>query len=118
MKLKELLLKHMVKHLLTICKHELELESLPKIRLLDYSLGSSSFGEFDGEIKVVTKDRHPIDIMRTLAHELVHFKQLKDNIELDGNDGSDTENAANALAGTIMRKFAHQYPDYFLDNIP
>ena len=118
MKLKEVLLQHMVTHLLELCKSELELDSLPEIRILHEPLENSSFGEFDGGIKVVAKDRHPLDVMRTLAHELVHYKQLNSGMELDGNDGSDTENGANAIAGIIMRRFAHKYPNYFLDSMP
>jgi Zn-dependent peptidase ImmA (M78 family) len=59
-----------------------------------------------------------MDVMRTLAHELVHWKQMMDGDELDGSDGSSTENEANAIAGLIMRKFAKMYPDYFMDSMP
>jgi len=114
MKLNEVQLQGMVRHLLKICKTELGLTEVPEIQLLNKPLESESFGEFDGEsIRVVAKDRHPIDVMRTLAHELVHHRQAMDGVELDGSDGSEDENEANAVAGTIMRKFAHQHPEYF-----
>ena len=118
MKLKEVLLQSMATHLLALCKAELDLTDLPEIYLLDKPLESNSFGEFDGRIRVVAKGRHPIDVMRTLAHELTHYKQMKSGIELDGSDGSNTENEANAMAGIILRKFAKQYPDYFLNTLP
>jgi len=108
----------MVTHLLDLCKTELELDNLPEIHILNEPLDSTSFGEFDGRIRVVAKDRHPIDVMRTLAHELTHYKQMSSGMELDGNDGSETENGANAIAGIIMRKFAHKYPDYFFNTLP
>lgn len=120
MKLREVLLEHMVTHLLELCKRELNLNQFPKIIFVDAPTtgGGSSFGEFDGDIKVVTRGRHPMDVMRTLAHELVHWKQRVANQELDGSDGSETENQANAVAGVIMRKFGKMYPEYFLQTLP
>lgn len=121
MKLKEFLLQSMITHLLHLCKRELELEYLPKIELIDDQFtvgGGTSFGEFNNHIKVVTTGRHPMDIMRTLTHELVHWKQKLEGMSLDGSDGSETENQANSLAGIIMRKFGQMYPHYFMDTLP
>lgn len=121
MKIREAVVEPMITHLLQLCKHELEIDELPPIEMVndDAVGGGTSFGEFDGEsIRVVTKGRHIIDIARTLAHELVHWKQMMDGDELDGSDGSSTENEANAIAGLIMRKFAKMYPDYFMDSMP
>jgi hypothetical protein len=56
--------------------------------------------------------------MRTLAHELVHWKQRESGLELDGSDGSETEDQANAVAGVIMRKFGKMYPEYFVNSLP
>jgi Zn-dependent peptidase ImmA (M78 family) len=47
------------------------------------------------------------DILRTLAHELVHRKQHEDgriNYE-SGETGSEIENEANAQAGILLRNF-------------
>jgi hypothetical protein len=122
MKLREFVQEHMITHLLQLCKNELEISDLPPIALVNDEAtvgGGTSFGEFDGDgIRVVTLNRHPMDVMRTLAHELVHWKQMNDGDELDGSDGSSIENEANATAGVIMRKFAKMYPDYFLDSMP
>jgi hypothetical protein len=122
MKIKEFVQEHMITHLLELCKQDLQIDELPPIVLVDDEPtvgGGTSFGEFDGEsVRVVYRGRHPMDVMRTLAHELVHWKQMIEGEELDGSDGSDTENDANAVAGIIMRKFAKMYPQYFLDTIP
>lgn len=122
MKLREVLQEHMITHLLQLCKRELELEDLPEIFLLDTepTTGSgTSFGQFtDDGIEVVTMGRHPMDVMRTLAHELVHWKQRVENMPMDGSDGSDTENQANAVAGVILRRFGKQYPEYFINSLP
>jgi len=122
MKVQEILLNHMVEHLLHICKHELELDSFPKLYFIHdkpTTNSGTSFGEFTGnKIEVVTLKRHPMDIMRTIAHELVHWKQLHRNMPMDGDDGSADENEANAVAGVIMRKFGRQFPHYFINSIP
>jgi hypothetical protein len=120
MRIKEVILENMITHLLLLCKRELGLQDLPHIELVDDDTvgGGMSFGEFDGDIRVVTKGRHPMDVARTLAHELVHWKQRTESMELNGSDGSETENQANALAGVIMRKFGKMYPEYFIQSLP
>jgi len=98
---------------------ELGLKSLPKSIKFegdDYSAHHLTFGTYNpstDEIVVVKGQRHPIDVLRTLAHELVHHKQREDGQELNGEDGSDTENEANAKAGELMRKFRTVRPEIF-----
>lgn len=118
MRLTDLVIKRMQRNLENLCKKELEISELPEIILVDDdSIGGTSFGQFDGKtIKVVAKNRHPMDIMRTLAHEIVHHKQMQDGEKMDGKDGSSTENDANAIAGVILRKFGRLYPEYFDNN--
>lgn len=123
MRLREAVQEHMITHLLQLCKQELELDELPQIRLLDQPAlkggGKNSFGVFDGNtITVATKNRHPMDVARTLAHELTHWKQHTTDMEMSGEDGSEAENGANAIAGIILRKFGEKYPDYFIDSLP
>ena len=122
MKLIEFVQDHMVTHLLSLCKSELDIQDLPPIELIDTDStvgGGTSFGLFDGEkIQVITLGRHQMDIMRTLAHELVHWKQQQEGMELNGDDGSEIENQANAVAAVIMRKFGKKYPHYFVSSLP
>ena len=68
----------------------------------------------DGSVTVVVGDRHQMDIMRTLAHELVHCKQME-SYEPDGATGSDDENEANAMAGVLMREWGQQNPDLYTE---
>jgi hypothetical protein len=91
---------------------QLGLKSLPEITYLSEPQGHS-FGGYEpdtGTIKLVTGGRHVVDILRTLAHELVHYHQHQSGQELNGDTGSDTENEANAEAGIIMRNFAQHHP--------
>lgn len=78
-----------------------------------------SFGQFtgDGKIVVVATNRNLADVLRTLAHEMVHFKQniegRLDNGQDNNADGSEIENEANAEAAIIMRKFGRENPSIF-----
>ncbi len=92
----------------------LEIEQAPKIKLVADS-GTTALGYFDPNtqnIVVTVKDRHQMDIMRTLAHELVHRKQNEAR-ELDGETGSPDENEANALAGVLLRYWGKMNPEQF-----
>jgi len=70
----------------------------------------STFGTFNPEndkIWLYVGNRNMADILRTLAHELVHRKQAEDG-RLDiisGETGSEIENEANAQAGILLRNF-------------
>jgi hypothetical protein len=92
----------------------LEIQQAPRIKLVSDS-GTSALGYFDPDtqdIVVTVKDRHQMDIMRTLAHELVHRKQNEAR-ELNGETGSPDENEANALAGVLLRWWGRKNPDQF-----
>lgn len=92
----------------------LEIEQAPRIKLVQDS-GTTALGYFDPDTKnivVTVKDRHQMDIMRTLAHELVHRKQNEAR-ELNGATGSPDENEANALAGVLLRWWGKKHPDQF-----
>jgi hypothetical protein len=101
---------------------ELGLKSLPKsIKFTgdEYAAEHLTFGTYQpstDEIVVVKGNRHPVDVLRTLAHELVHHKQREDgNTVLDGTTGSDAENQAHAIAGVLMRKFREIHPSIFTE---
>jgi hypothetical protein len=91
----------------------------PKVFVINsptYSQEHKSFGGYypsEQEIKIVVHNRNMADILRTLAHELVHHMQNLNGDELNGEDGSDTENEANAMAGVIMREFGRENPEIF-----
>ena len=102
-------------------KH-LELNSLPKFDFnFDGKAGveRKSFGGYapgHEHITIVVANRHIMDVCRTLAHELVHYKQdLDKQLEDDdaGATGSPQENEANAEAAVIMRNWGKKHPELF-----
>lgn len=93
-------------------KQELGVDTIPPIHMVTNkeSQAMKAFGCWDGvTITLNPEGRHPMDVMRTLAHELVHVTHN----HTDGADGSDDENEANAKAGVIMRRFAKANPNLF-----
>ena len=104
---------------LPLATKHLELKKLPKIKLLDEveTEHMPSFGKFSNDDRTIhlgIKNRHPNDILRTLAHEMVHYAQgQRDELGADsGATGSPEEDQANAEAGVIMREFNQQFPQY------
>lgn len=100
---------------------KLGLKSLPTIRYKNDDDDYNSFAAYSphtNELSISTANRHPMDIFRSVAHELVHHKQNEEgrigkDIAKEGDTGSDIENEANAEAGKIMRWFAKANPNMF-----
>jgi len=97
---------------------KLGLKDLPSFDLNHDAHSYRSFGGYSEDgIGVATKNRHTMDVCRTIAHELVHYKQDKDGkLKYDGEDGkagSPMENEANAKAAVIMRAWADERPELF-----
>ena len=103
------------------CVKKLGIENPPGIQLKrdpEWSRRNATFGRYVPETNVMilsVADRHPMDIMRTLAHELVHRNQDEHEPMPDhaGETGSEWENEANARAGVLMRGYGEQNPDTF-----
>ena len=103
------------------CARELGLKKLPKIDIKDddaYSKKQKTFGQYVNDTETIhlqIKNRHILDVFRTLAHEMVHFMQdqREPMPDTSGDTGSKYENEANATAGVIMRHFDRKYPNYF-----
>ena len=98
-------------------KGELELDDDFSVELEDNGDNLETLANYnieDNKVRVLSKNRALPDIIRSIAHELVHHKQNQ-NGELtgdkeEGDDGAPLENEANAKAGEIVRKFGKTYP--------
>jgi|688.fasta_scaffold44684_4 hypothetical protein len=106
-----------VKKFLPFAKEFLKLKNLPEIEFVEkpsFSKNIAAFGEIvDNRIIINIRNRHPMDIVRTIAHELVHYKQHNGGRYGSVSAGSPTENEANKLSGTLVRKFGETYSNYF-----
>jgi len=106
-----------VHNFLPFVKKELNIKELPKIHFVDdsrFAKRIAAFGQIkDNHIVIDIKDRQTMDILRTLAHELTHYRQHKRGVTGSGHAGTPTENEANKLAGTIVRKFGEKHSGLF-----
>jgi hypothetical protein len=102
------------------CK-ELGIKTPPNIFLnndINFGSKNKTFGHFntvDDKIVVAAANRNLADVLRTIAHELTHYKQKLEN-KLDsksGETGSEIENEANAEAGVMMRNFGKLHPEIY-----
>ena len=74
--------------------------------------GSSALGGYipaEKTIMVVNDGRLIADVLRTIAHEMVHCKQEElgklGDLEEAGKSGSKFENQANSIAGILLREY-------------
>jgi len=97
------------------------MDNLPNIKISNDDFAAKkmkSFGKYTPDLKeivVVMVNRNLADVLRTLAHEIVHHKQnLENKLDVNSNDdGSDIENEANALAAVFMREYGKNNPIIF-----
>jgi len=71
----------------------------------------ASYNLNDNTVNVYSKNRATADILRSIAHELVHHKQLEDG-RIDINNppqdiGGVIEDEANAIAGQLVKGFGY-----------
>lgn len=116
---KQLTLIDALRDFLPIAIDHLGLDHIPKIKLVKEIADSNvpTFGRFTNDKKViyaVVTNRNPVDILRTIAHEMVHYKQGEEHELSSGSwhTGSPIEDEANAEGGVIMRKFNAEHPKY------
>jgi hypothetical protein len=95
-------------------KNELKLKDIPTISIQNHRNGLKTTANYDYTkenkiVKVCSKNRALVDVMRSLAHELVHHKQWEDG-RLNGpkppDIGGEIEDEANAKAGQFIKMYA------------
>jgi len=77
---------------------------------------TASYNPNNDDIWIYVKNRNMLgDVLRSLAHEMMHFKQkLRGELHKDsGKDGSPHENEANTFSGIMIRKFGRMFPEIY-----
>ena len=104
------------------CIAELGITTAPNIKIGDDHSKAQDrramgyYSPKDNYIWVLRGQRIPADWYRTLAHELVHWRQREEGKPLDGADGSEIENEANSTAAVLLREWGRRYEHiYVLD---
>lgn len=93
----------------------------PEVKLhttSEFANNNNSFGYYNPETKqmdISAYNRNLADILRTIAHEMVHHKQnLKGALNINsGQDASPEENQANQLAGLLLRVYGRNNPHIY-----
>jgi hypothetical protein len=102
-------------------KKELEIEKVPTISIQANRDGLKTTAHYDYTkenkiVRVYGKNRALVDIMRSVAHELVHHKQFEEG-RLDGPQppdiGGEIEDDANAKAGQYIKMYAKIDPNIY-----
>ena len=102
-------------------KKELGIEKVPTISIQANRDGLKTTAHYDYTkenkiVRVYGKNRALVDIMRSVAHELVHHKQFEEG-RLDGPQppdiGGEIEDEANAKAGQHIKMYAKIDPSIY-----
>ena len=94
-------------------RKELQLEKCPTIVLQNgrgelKTTANYDYSKENKTIRVNSKNRALVDILRSIAHEMVHHKQFEDGrLKVKPADiGGDIEDEANAKAGQFIKMYA------------
>jgi hypothetical protein len=102
-------------------KEQLEIKTVPTIKIQNNRDGLKTTANYDYTkenkiIKVCSKGRALVDVMRSIAHEMVHHKQYEDG-RLDGPQppdiGGEIEDEANAKAGQYIKMYSKIDPTIY-----
>jgi hypothetical protein len=102
-------------------KKELGIKNLPTISIQPNRDGLKTTAHYDYTkenkiVRVYGRNRALVDIMRSVAHELVHHKQFEEG-RLDGPQppdiGGEIEDEANAKAGQHIKMYAKIDPSIY-----
>lgn len=101
-------------------KKELSLNTVPTVSIQNHRKDLKTTANYDYTkenkvIKVCSKNRALVDIMRSIAHELVHHKQYEQGkLSIKPPDiGGEIEDEANAKAGQFIKMFAKEDPSIY-----
>lgn len=107
--------KEKLKEFVKFVKDQLELKTVPTISIQNGrgELKTTANYDYTKEnkiIKINAKNRALVDVMRSLAHEMVHHKQYEEGrLKVKPPDiGGEIEDEANAKAGQYIKMFAQK----------
>jgi len=100
---------------LKFCKQELKITNDIQIFLMNkknhLNITTGGYNSKDKCVYTIVEGRQMADILRTIAHELVHQKQDLQN-KIHGNIpdiGGIIEDTANAMAGRLVKMYVKKY---------
>jgi hypothetical protein len=116
--------KEKLNNFVKFVKNELSIKNTPTIVIQNHRNDIKTTASYDYTkenkiIKVCMKNRSLVDVMRSVAHELVHHKQWeKGMLKIKPPDiGGEIEDEANAKAGQLIKMFALKDKTIYDENI-
>lgn len=114
-------MRHIFADFARVCADFLGIKNMPRMKFKkdpEWTRRNGTFGRFDPDthtLELSIANRHPLDILRTMAHEMTHARQNEQaTMPVDaGETGSPYEDEANAMAGRFMRHVAEHHPELF-----
>lgn len=114
---------------LKFCQDKLKINQMPELTLVPHKgegMSTAAYNPGTNEVQILAGGRALVDILRSLAHELVH-RQQDEQGRLAGQEGpgadnrqdigADYENEANAVGGAIIKEFSRFYDGLPKDKI-
>ena len=105
-----------VNHFLEFLYDRMPLEETQNIYFLGKRGHDMTTGEYqtkEGDIRILSKGRMLIDVLRTLAHEWIHGAEHE---ILGWNKGPDiggpNENLCNIYAAMLLKEYQNQFPEH------
>jgi hypothetical protein len=105
--------KSQLKGFIKFVKEQLKFKKTPTIIIQNHRNGLKTTANYDYTknekiVKICGKNRALVDIMRSIAHELVHHKQYEDGrlMVKPPDIGGEIEDEANAKAGQYIKMFS------------
>lgn len=95
------------------CIQQLQITNPPNVSIVEDIPGGThgAYHPYENYIMAVGSNRHLADILRSIAHELVHHKQNElgtiHHVRKDGIGGF-IEDEANAIAGQLVKAYGKQ----------
>jgi hypothetical protein len=97
-----------IRQFIQFAARELKLTSQPVVKFVGSSENLSDFNGYTrgNTLTVRVTDRHPIDIMKSIAYELIRYRSINSRVR---------EDQASTVVNKIMGKFDKTHPMVFRD---
>lgn len=114
---------------LGFCQKKLSIQEMPELILVPHKgpgMSTAAYNPGYNSMQILSGGRALVDILRSIAHELVHRQQDEQGklqgAEGPGEDnrqdiGADYENEANAVGGALIKEFSRFYDGLPKDKI-
>jgi hypothetical protein len=112
-------MEDVLKDFIKFVSEKLRIDELPDLKIADpgFSKHHKTFGVYfpdAASFTVEVHDRNIVDVLRTVAHELVHHRQMEVN---SSKSRTDLEIEATAAAGMLVKLYCENHPDLYKHKI-